>query len=91
MEVLKESGAGCDGLAGLLPGDFQAVANRVEGKGQQVHRGEDPGQVLFAVSEVVGQVIAVILQHAEALILPSFCSSSIINFEDLYSWLPSSA
>ncbi len=47
MEVLKESGAGCDGLAGLLPGDFQAVQDGVEGEGQQIERGKGGRQMLL--------------------------------------------
>ena len=62
MEFLKESCALPNGLAGLLPKRLQAVACGVEGEGQQVHGRERPGQVFLSMAEVVGQVIAVILQ-----------------------------
>ena len=49
-----------------LVGEFQ---ERVQSKGQQVHRDQEAGEVLLAVSEVVLQVIAPILEHVIALVL----------------------
>ncbi|MFP5250639.1 MAG: hypothetical protein ACLGP3_12520 [Acidobacteriota bacterium] len=69
MEVGEEGFARADGLAGLLPEGFQAVQDGVEGEGQQVERGKGGSQMLLAVSEVVGQVAAVLLQHIEAFVL----------------------
>ena len=40
----------------------------VEGEGQQVEGGEDGGQVLFAVAEVVFEVIALCFQDVEAFV-----------------------
>ena len=44
VQVGEEGFAGSHGLAGLLPGGFQAVQDGVEGEGQQVQRGEVGGQ-----------------------------------------------
>jgi hypothetical protein len=41
---------------------FEAVADGMDGEGQQVHRGEHHGEVLFAVAEVVLEVVAVGLE-----------------------------
>jgi hypothetical protein len=41
----------------------------MDGESQQVHGRKDPGQVLLAMSEVAGQVMAIVFQHIEALIL----------------------
>ena len=68
MEVGGEGFARTDGLAGLLSEGFQPVQDGVEGEGQQVERGKGGCQMLFAVSEFVGQVVAVILQHVEAFV-----------------------
>src|SRR5271170_2950420 len=41
----------------------------VEGEGQQVEGGEDGGQVLLAVAEIVFEVIALVFQGIEAFVL----------------------
>ena len=41
----------------------------MKGEGQQVHGGEHHGEVLFAVPEIMFEVVAVIFQDVEGLIL----------------------
>ncbi|MGC8535792.1 MAG: hypothetical protein ACP5QR_09715, partial [Rhizomicrobium sp.] len=41
----------------------------MKGEGQQVHGGEHHGKVLFAVPEIMFEVVAVIFQDVEGLIL----------------------
>ena len=52
----------------MLPERLHAVASGMEGEGQQVHGRKHPGQIFLPMSEVVGQVIGIILQHVEAFI-----------------------
>lgn len=52
-----------DGLEPSVIGEF---SDGVEGEGQQVEGGEDGGQVLLAVAEIVFEVIALCFQDVEA-------------------------
>ena len=45
------------------------VTDRAAGEGQQVQRGQNGGEILAAVPEVVFQVVALVFQGVEALIL----------------------
>ena len=63
----KVFAGGQDGT-GLLSQLFHAIAHRVKGKRQQIQEDKQLRQVLFAVPEVVLQMIAMVLQHVEALV-----------------------
>ena len=60
---------GAFGLAGIDPQIFEAVADGVDREGQEVHGCEQHGQVLFAVAEIVFEMIAVVFQDVEGLVL----------------------
>ncbi len=68
-DMLEKSLAGALGGPGVNPRLFEAVADGVYGKRQQVHGGEPHGEVLLAVAEVVLEVVAVGLEDVEALVL----------------------
>src|SRR4051812_45340998 len=51
-DVLEEARARSFGDSGLGPELFEAVADRMECEGEQVHGGEHHGEVLLAVAEV---------------------------------------
>jgi hypothetical protein len=52
----------------LLPQLFHAVAHRMKGKRQQIQQHKQLRQMLFAMPEVMFQMIAMILQYVEALV-----------------------
>ncbi len=58
-DVLEEAGARPLGGSCVDPELFEAVADGVDGKRQQVEGGEQHGEVLLAVAEVVFEVVAV--------------------------------
>src|SRR4051794_38801069 len=60
--VLEEAHPRSFGGSGLGPELFEAVADRMECEGEQVHGGEHHGEVLLAVAEVVLEVVAVGLE-----------------------------
>src|SRR5215213_2279630 len=62
-DVLEEAGARAFGGSGLGPELFEAVADRMECEGEQVHGGEHHGEVLLTVAEVVLEVVAVALER----------------------------
>ncbi len=68
-EVLEEALAGADALAGFLPGPCDEIAERMEGEGEQVHGGQEGGEVLVAVTEVVFEIITLGLEDVETLVL----------------------
>src|SRR5215212_9887487 len=68
-DVLEEAGARAFGGSGLGPELFEAVADRMECEGEEVHGGEHHGEVLLAVAEVVLKVVAVALEDVEAFVL----------------------
>src|SRR3954469_19379424 len=68
-DVLEEAGARAFGGSGLGPELFEAVADRMECEGEQVHGGEHHGEVLLTVAEVVLEVVAVALEDVEAFVL----------------------
>jgi hypothetical protein len=41
----------------------------VEGEGQEVHGGEEHGEVLLAVAEIMFEMIAIVFQDVEGLVL----------------------
>ena len=53
------------GIAGGLPGRFQQIENRMPCEGQQIERGHNHGEKLFAVAEIVFEFVAVIFHHVE--------------------------
>src|SRR5208282_4252369 len=64
-----EEATACSCLVdGLEPNVIGEFSNGVEGEGQQVEGGEDGGQVLLAVSEIVFEVIALCFQDVEAFV-----------------------
>src|SRR3954447_2720535 len=71
-DVLEEARPRSFGGSGLGPELFEAVANRMECEGEQVHGGEHHGEVLLAVAEVVLKVVAVGLEDVEAFVLAIF-------------------
>ena len=68
-EVFEESLAGAFIVAGFSPAVFDEIADGVEGEGQKVHGGEQHGEAVFAMAEVVLQTIAVVFQNVEPFIL----------------------
>ncbi len=68
-DVFEEAFSGALGLAGLDPQAFETVADGVHGEGQQVHGGEQHGEVLLAVAEIMFEMIAVVFEDVEALVL----------------------
>jgi hypothetical protein len=87
-EILNEASEGPDSLTSLLPERFQAVACGVEGESQKARGGEHSGQMYFPVSEVVGQVLAVVFQHLEAFILNLQTSSGACSRTTSFEWSP---
>ena len=69
VQVGEKVFAGAQDGTGLLPEIFHAVAHRVKGKRQQIQQHKLLRQMLFAMPEVVLQMVAMILQHVEALVL----------------------
>src|SRR3954451_18232377 len=61
-DVLEKARPRPFGGPGFGPELFEAVANRMECEGEQVHGGEHHGEVLLAVAEVVLKVVAVGLE-----------------------------
>ena len=57
------------GLPGVDPQLVDGVADGVEGEGQPVHGGDHHGEVLFAVPEIVFEVVKVVSQDIEGLVL----------------------
>lgn len=53
VQVGEESRAGSQSGAGLLPDLVHAVADRMEGKGQQIHHHKELGWILLAAPEVI--------------------------------------
>ncbi len=68
-QILKESFACTECLAGLLPKLVSQVANGVKGEGQKVHGGQQGGQILLAMAKIMLEVIAAILYRVELLVL----------------------
>jgi hypothetical protein len=69
---------------GFLPDLLNPVADRTEGKGQQIHHHKELGHLLLAVPEVMFHVIAMVFQHVESRVfsLPAgACASG-----DLGTW-----
>ena len=56
-------------MAGGFPEIIGDVAEGMEGEGQEVEAGEDGGEVLLAVSEVVFEIVAAVLEDVEGLVL----------------------
>jgi hypothetical protein len=54
--MLEEAASGAGPLDSLQPKVVGELGNGVEGEGQQVEDGEDSGQVLLAVAEIVLEV-----------------------------------
>src|SRR5271156_298334 len=64
-----EEAVACSCLVdGLEPNVIGEFSDGVEGEGQQVEGGEDGGQVLLAVAEIVFEVIALCFQDVEAFV-----------------------
>ena len=68
MQVSEEVFAGAQDGTGLLPQLFHAIAHRMKGKRQQIQLRKLLRQMLFAMPEVMFQMIAMILQYVEALV-----------------------
>jgi len=68
VQVGEKAFAGAQDNTGLLPELFHAIAHRMKGKRQQIQQDKQLRQMLFAMPEVVLQMIAVVLQHIEALV-----------------------
>jgi hypothetical protein len=84
--VLEQALSGAFGIAGLDPQFFEAVADGVEREGEKVHGGEQHGQVLFAVAEIVLKMIAVVFQYVEGLVLDfPPCPGAPGNLGDIFA------
>ena len=68
-QPFEEAGTGSCLVDGLQPKIVGEFGNGVEGERQEVEGGEDGGQVLLAVAEVVFEVIALGFQGVEAFVL----------------------
>ena len=59
--------------AGLFPGGLEELASQllrlVNGKGQHHQHGKDNRQVLFAMTKVVFEMVALVLERIESLVL----------------------
>ena len=67
--LFEEPFSGAFGLPRLCPEVFEAIADGMEGEGQEVHGGEQHGEVLLAVAEIVFELVALVLQRVERLVL----------------------
>src|SRR5258708_5877911 len=67
--VLEEAISGATGSDGGAPGEDAELRDGVEGKGQQVEGGEDVGEGLLAVTEIVFEVVDAALENVEGLVL----------------------
>jgi hypothetical protein len=61
-DVFEEAFSGELGLAGFDPQIFEAVADGIRGEGQHVHGGEQHDEVMLAVTEIMLEMIAVVLE-----------------------------
>ena len=68
-DVFEEAFSSALGLAGFDPQVFEAVADGVHGESQEVHGGEQHGEVLLAVAEIMFEMIAVVLEDVEAFVV----------------------
>jgi hypothetical protein len=68
-ELAEEVVAGPLFFAGCAPEVIGDIADGMECEGNEVQRDEDGGEVCFAVSEVVLEVLAVVFQDIEGLVL----------------------
>jgi hypothetical protein len=66
--VVKEGAAWSDFLSGRAPEFVSDIAGGMKGESQQVERDENRGQVLFAVAEIVFDMVA--LGFGKKLIMP---------------------
>ena len=71
VQVGEEVFASAQDGKGLLPQRFHAIAHRMKGKRWQIQQDKHLWQMLFGMPEVVLQMIAMVLQHVEALVLSS--------------------
>jgi hypothetical protein len=67
-QVVKEGAAWSDFLSGRAPEFVSDIAGGMKGESQQVERDENRGQVLFAVAEIVFDMVA--LGFGKKLIMP---------------------
>jgi hypothetical protein len=77
-DIFEETFSSAFGLARRDPELFEAIAERVEGEGQQVHGGEQHGEVLLAVAEIMFEMIA-ISQDVEGLVLDFPSAQAVIS------------
>src|SRR5919112_2847187 len=68
-QVFEEPAAGAHLLHRLAPEIFSQIADGMESESQQVQGDEHGGKIVFAVAEVVFEMVAVVLQDIEAFIL----------------------
>ncbi len=73
--MLEEARPSPPGGSGVDPELFETVADRVNGKGQQVEGCEHHGEVLLAVTEIVFEVVAVGFEDVEAFVLDLLAGS----------------